>query len=1018
MMWSKGLRILFVLGIMFVAGVEFVKADSPCTCYRAYCLYEPNTSYFDTSNSHCSALGTCARAENCATTRGAYSYSANLEFFTTTSSESNGILCYRSVCRHEINKLYFNTISSVHTLECYRGTSCNNDAGAYSVDANQEFFKTTDSTFNGIRCFRSTCRYDINQLYFNTISSVHTQECYRGTSCNTVAGAYSDVPNLDYFKTAVSSFNGITCYRATACNESKGAYASLDDNYFTSVERLSSIKCYNATGCASSAYSVSPDVMFFTVSSQNRTGKTCWRADGCNTAAGAGTDAQIDKVYFTRDESTASGKTCYRAKGCAKCSEASENTQYFVADSKTATGTTCFRHTCNGGEGTLSEKPNSAYFDINSESYCSTTCYRATGCSSCATTESPNTAYFEVSSSSASGHTCWIVKNCKFGNDTTYFVYDKETSNCNTCYKPKGCNESRGSYSKKPDETFFIEYSATDGDYTCYRSECRYLSSGDTTYFQTLSSTHTQQCWKAKGCTNCTEAVSKTCDANWFNTSSKSSNGYSCGRATCIAGVTYDTRPSNLYFTTSGSNCCSKYCYKAIGCNTSNGASDVKGDANYFTVSELKASGTTCYRGDCANPNANNTTYFKTSHSTLYNKTCYRADSCASYAYTSSTNCPTTHYSLTHKESNGLSCHRAECIYSSVDTSYFKTSTSSCSKSANASCSVPTGCLYDTCSDKYYKSGSASLGGYSCTKTTGCQCSTTVFTGTSKSCGGVSCLSSNIGCNTSNNYYNWGTGASATCGSKTCAKATCADLRREFGYNYYDTKDPDYDYCSTVTRYGVTCYNWNNCHNHKYSCSNANAKTYNQSLSYESCTDTTNAKCAYCSATDSTTCYTGCHNHSYSYCDGYETTDYWAYNYASSRTDINCTYCGAWSGYYCIKNGHNSHNYECPSSYPDTSCSCGVEAYYYWKDCTYSGCSADTYYSSCKRCKPCCNYEYTASDWAESGSASCTKNGTTYYASRCYGYSSSEISAKQAQGYICEHTCTTVTGGYIYTCHH
>ena len=657
-----------------------INSGQPCnTAAFAYLIDDkPNTSYFKVIES--AATGTtCYRAEECHKAAGSYSSRPNTSFFIEADkSTSAGSDCYRydtskygALCNTpagavegtekdvKINTSYFVMIqSSASGTKCYRGDRCNKNKGAYSVVPNADYFYTISSE-----------------------SPSHTV-CYRGEHCAWDKGAYSSTPNTSFFLIVKSLASGSECYRGEGCNKVAGVYESatnVDENYFIRIESESTgTTCYRAQECALGvgAYSSSPNTSFFNTSMQERSTSQCYRGEGCRTAAGVYESAtNVDENYFIRIESESTGVTCYRAQECALgvgAYSSSPNTSFFYTSMQERTSSQCYR-----GGGCRAEaysyfadaKPDVEYFKVIESTATGVTCYRAEACNKLTGSYSsrPNTSFF-------------IEPNKKTSAGSDCYRYDDTSAICNT---PAGAVIGADK-DVKINTSYFIMIQSSATGTKCYRGDRCNKNKGaysvvpNADYFYTISSespSHTT-CYRGEHCAWDKGAYSSAPNTSFFLIVKSLASGSECYRGKGCNIYAYLDEPDTNYFVTIKSESTGKICYRAEACNITGGAYSSSPNTSFFTTSMDEKSQSQCYRGEDCNYAAGaysvkpNTSYFVVTQSLSSGTTttCYRCDACSVIADFSPY---TAYFNVASSVCNSKTCYAPKgddpCVIPSVE---------------------------------------------------------------------------------------------------------------------------------------------------------------------------------------------------------------------------------------------------------------------------------------------------------------------------------------------------------------
>ncbi len=407
------------------------------------------------------------------------------------------------------------TGSTATGINCYRISGCNTAAGAISdgsrqppdlhhttsafvvitdpVTINTSFFHKTVKSYSenapessGLGSGKQICRWviinGVRTRLCETIAvfrDTYLWRCARGDSCAMDAGAYSVVPNLNFFNTISSiSPSNSRCYRAESCMDLAQADEPSAEFFVYSMSQASGSTCYRTAGCVDDAYLDEPNTQFFITDSSEAVSFTCYRGRSCNYPGGAYDEtSQPNTQFFITVMSQASGSTCYRGVECNEAAGAVPTApEGFVVDSSSASGIICYRSSgCDEDSGTYSESPNTSFFSVDTYPQVNgSACYRATACHTEAgaydEASKPSTSYFITIDSVAAELTCYRAEECNENAgafaaqpNSNYFIISEKKASGSTCYRTNGCNEAAGAYEKssQPSTEYFKLQSST-----------------------------------------------------------------------------------------------------------------------------------------------------------------------------------------------------------------------------------------------------------------------------------------------------------------------------------------------------------------------------------------------------------------------------------------------------------------------------------------------------------------------------------------------------------------------------
>ena len=664
------------------------------TCYRA--LGCPNTSEFSLDEEH-----------------------ADTSYFRFATSTASGITCYlgigcaSSAHSEKPNTSFFKISNKANQGQdryttCYRGESCNIEAGSYTSEPNTTFFKVGSSKASGLTCFRASgCNTSVANVVSastqNTSGFITVGEDQAsGYKCKKVecdlTGGYSEQPGTSYFSYNYNTMNELNCYWANGCNpyfynlndatygKVLGSYSSNELNrtdYITNISAFvtqqvkdGSQTCYLITGCANGYENIKyyekpyhSKVGGYLYYHQARTGANCYQSTGCDYYAGALT-TKPDTSFFNYDTQTMTSgidsvRECYKATSCASTAMSSQpSTSFFVVieDNAYNTATPCYRAIdCNRDNGAypLGEiVPESVpgMFTMEPVGATGVACNYMSGCGEGFYSSSPNTSFFYGKSGRAGSLTCYYGGGCHIeagaytsAPNATFFKVDSSLATGRTCYRSRECNSNAST--SRPDPNYFEFISSKSSGFTCYRgTECK-SENGSYEYYN-LTDTVLELFN-----TSTIYAAPKTC---YFGSSCNTNNKgvYQVGTKTVN---------TNIYtISASAQNPDGLGCAKAV-CNTSNGFVDNDNSSywfdygNSYSFNSGKSNNFVCYKINGCNTTGNlivdantfsayNSSGFSTSGYSVTSKTaggvsCYESTSCnTGYNYVAITTAPTSRF--------------------------------------------------------------------------------------------------------------------------------------------------------------------------------------------------------------------------------------------------------------------------------------------------------------------------------------------------------------------------------------
>ena len=331
--------------------------------------------------------------------------------------------------------------------------------------------------------------------------------------------------------------------------------------------------------------------------------------------------------------------------------------------------------------------------------------------------------------------------------NTSFFVTISSTATRLTCYKGKSCRFEAGAYSSTPNTSFFSVINSSATGSVCYRGQsCHfeagaYSSSPNTSFFNVITSSASGSiCYRGLSCKDIETggAYSSSPNTSFFYVVNSSASGSVCYRGQeCHSDAgAYTTSPNTSFFVTISSNASGSTCYRGQSCFSAAGAYSFSPSTSFFVTISSSASDSTCYRGQSCNTGVGaysftpNTSFFVTAHSAASGSHCWRGINCSEGAGSYSSSPNTSFFVVIQSSASGSTCYRGqECntevgAYTSTpNTSFFYVANSHTSGSRcyrGTSCNTDAGAYSFSPDDRYFITVSSLASTSECWRATGC----------------------------------------------------------------------------------------------------------------------------------------------------------------------------------------------------------------------------------------------------------------------------------------------------------